>query len=272
MMDPDHSVTGQLARAADRLGGRRRLLVITGAGSSADAGVPTFRDADGLWQRYRVEDLASRQAFARDPELVWRWYRERREQVAACQPHAGQRSLALLQRCTPAPRRVLVATTNEDDLLERAAVADVVHLHGSLYDTACAAACGWRSRDSEDNGLSFLPCPRCGAPVRPGSVWFGEPLPADEVERIEGFAADACLVVGSSSLVQPVAAIAPEMLLAGHPVVEINATATPLSGMDGCLSLRGSACEILPALIDLMTSSLMRSRSSTAIDPTPPDA
>ncbi|MFW5859385.1 MAG: Sir2 family NAD-dependent protein deacetylase [Planctomycetota bacterium] len=248
----------QLKPAVQALQGCRRLLVIAGAGLSADAGVPTFRDAGGLWQTHRVEDLATRAAFERDPGLVWDWYRERREHIATCEPHAGQRSLALLQRSWVPPRRVLVATTNEDDLLDRAGVRGTVHLHGSLFATVCAAGCGWEGADAEDNGLSFLPCPACGAPARPGSVWFNEPLPAEALEEIEAFDPDGCLVVGSSSLVQPVAAIAPELALAGCPVIEINPVPTPLSCVAGCILIQAPARSALPSLVDLLTSSVVR--------------
>lgn len=251
------------------LAGRQRLLVLTGAGASADAGVPTFRDAQGgcgLWQQHRCEDLASPEAFARDPELVWDWYRERRLHVAGCEPHEGQRTLALLQQHWPRFGRVLIATTNEDDLLERAGVQPVLHLHGSLFETRCAgrvpgdSGCGWRMRDTVDNSLSFFDCPRCGGRVRPGSVWFNEPLPSGVMDALHAFDAEACLVVGSSSLVQPAAAIPPELALAGRPVVEVNAVATPLSGV-ATLSLRGTAKELLPRLVDLLTSPLMRAKA-----------
>ena len=157
---------------------------------------------------------------------------------------------------------LLIATTNEDDLLERAGVQGVVHLHGSLFTTQCSAHCGWQQSDDHDNGLSFLDCPRCGAPVRPGSVWFGEPLPQEPINAVNHFAADGCLVVGSSSLVQPVAAIAPELALTGHPVVEINLHPTPLSDM-ATHSLLGTTKECLPRLVDLLTSPSMRARSVT---------
>lgn len=248
----------QMHDAADILRGCRRLLVLTGAGASADSGVPTFRDEDGFWRHYRVEDLASPVAFASDPDLVWDWYRERRLQVALARPHAGQRTIALLQQHFPEPRRVLVATTNEDDLLERAGVRPVLHLHGSLFETRCSGRCGWRVRDEIDNGWSFRDCPHCGAPVRPGSVWFGEPVSPFALDLLERFDPDGCLVVGSSGVVQPAAAIPPELALAGHPVVEINPVATPLSDVAAC-HLGGTARTLLPELVDLLTSDTMRS-------------
>ncbi len=162
----------------------RRLLVLCGAGMSADAGIPTFRCEGGKWRTRKVEDLAHPDGFARDPELVWDWYRERRLQAASCAPHPGQRTVALLQRHVPPPGRVLIATTNEDVLLERAGVSQVMHLHGSLFETQCSAGCGWRAPDDCDNALSMLPCPRCGARVRPGSVWYeGGSLPRGPLGR-----------------------------------------------------------------------------------------
>lgn len=250
-----------LAEAAGLLAGRRRLLVLLGAGASADAGVPTFRGTDGLWQQVRPEDLASAEGFRRDPQGVWAWYRQRRWEIAQCQPHAGQRAIALLQRHLGS--RVLVATTNEDDLLERAGVDRVVHLHGAIFNTSCVANCGWVVDDRLDGSWSYLTCPDCQAAVRPGSVWFGEEVPSRVLVRIEHFRAEACLVVGSSSLVQPVAAIAPEMALAGRPVVEVNAETTPLSSV--ATSLRGRAVDLLPALIDLITSATVRERVMSTV-------
>ncbi len=239
--------------AAQLLRPCRRLLVLTGAGMSADAGVPTFRGEGGLWRTHRAEDLASADGFARQPELVWDWYRERRLHVAASAPHPGQRTLALLQAHIPAPARVLIATTNEDDLLERAGVDPVVHLHGSLFETVCAAGCGWRAQDDLDNALSLVPCPQCGAPVRPGSVWYGEPLPQAPLDAIVRFKPDGCVLIGSSCLVQPASAIPSDLVMAGFPVVELNTEPTAFTSI-ASLSLRGTAKELLPALVDLLTS------------------
>ena len=251
----DSAIRAALAKAAHMLAPSRRLLVLAGAGLSADAGVPTFRGEGGLWNEHRAEDLATPEGFLRDPELVWDWYRERRLGIAECAPHPGQRTIALLQRHFPAAQ-VQVATTNEDDLLERAGVGEVIHLHGSLFTTRCTV-CAWSDDDHEDNALSLLPCPRCGALVRPGSVWFGEPLPRAALDRLHAFDPDGCLVVGSSALVQPAAGIPLDIQVHGHPVVEVNPEETPLSALVGC-SLRGSAKDLLPPLVDLLTSSIVR--------------
>lgn len=255
------SALAALAAAAASLARCRRLLVLAGAGLSADAGVPTFRGEGGLWQDHKVEELASREGFARHPEAVWEWYHERRLQVACSEPHPGQRAIALLQRQLPTRGvSALIATTNEDDLLERAGVDGVIHLHGSLFDTACAEGCGWRGRDDQDNGRSLVPCPRCGGRVRPGSVWFGEELPREPLDAIARFDPDGCLLVGSSCLVQPAAAIPPEMAVAGLPVVEVNADETPFSRI-ASHSLRGAAKDVLPTLVDLLTSRTVREQA-----------
>lgn len=234
----------------------KRLLVLAGAGLSADAGVPTFRGEGGLWRTHSVHDLATPDGFRRDPELVWEWYRERRLQIASCEPHPGQRALALLQGHF-ADATVLVATTNEDDLLERAGVTNVVHLHGMIFETACDAGCDWRDRDGDDNSLSLAPCPRCGGATRPGSVWFGEPLPAAAFTRVQDFAADGCIVVGSSCSVEPVSGIPADLVAAGVPVVEINPDVTPFSSF-ATVALRTTASEAMPPLVDLLTSRTVR--------------
>jgi len=246
-----------VSEAAARLSRCRRLLVLAGAGLSADAGVPTFRGEGGLWRTHKAEDLASPDGFAKHPEAVWEWYHERRLHVARCEPHPGQRTLALLQKHLPSPAQVLIATTNEDDLLERAGVHPVLHLHGSLFETACAAGCGWRARDDHDNSLSLVPCPRCGSAVRPGSVWFGEPLSRGVLEAVHQFNPDGCLLVGSSMLVQPAAAIPVEIGMTGAPVIEINPEETPFS-RTATVHLRGSAKELLPRLVDVLTSDTVR--------------
>ncbi len=201
----------------------------------------------------KVEDLAHPDGFARDPEMVWDWYRERRLQAASCVPHPGQRTVALLQRHFPPPGRVLIATTNEDDLLERAGVAQVMHLHGSLFETQCSAGCGWRAPDDRDNALSMLPCPSCGARVRPGSVWYEEALPRAPLQAIAQFNPDGCLLVGSSCLVQPASAIPTDLVAAGRAVIEINPEETPFSPV-ASVSIKGTAKEVLPGLVDLLTS------------------
>jgi NAD-dependent deacetylase len=262
MSDAHHDVKEQIAQAAKMLSTCQRLLVLTGAGLSADAGVPTFRGAGGLWNEYKAEDLASLAGFELQPDMVWDWYRERRMAIAEATPHAGQRSLALLQQHFSGGQ-VLMVTTNEDDLLERVGVTDVVHVHGSLYATKCVALCGWSVTDSVDNAWSMVACPKCGARTRPGSVWYGEKLPAEPLQQIAQFEADGCLLIGSSLLVQPVSQMPAEIALHGHPVVEINTEETPFSQF-AMESLRGTAKDILPVLVDLLTSRIVRAQNKRA--------
>lgn len=243
-----------LQQVAGEIAIQPNLLVILGAGASRDAGVSTFRDYDGLYQTHRPSDLASLAAFQRDPDGVWEWYRQRREQIAACEPHAGQRALALLEQHYG--QRLLIVTTNEDDLLERAGCKRVVHMHGDIFVTRCTAGCGWRMRDVVDNAASYLPCPRCGAPVRPGSVWFGESLPPAALTVLDSFRADACLVIGSSGTVQPMAGVPLVLAEQGAPVVEINPQTTPLA--EHIIRLPWRAATVLPLLIDLLTSATVR--------------
>lgn len=260
-MSPD--LQSHICNAAESLQDCRRLLVLTGAGMSADSGIPTFRGDGGVWENYSAQELATPEAFRCNPELVWDWYRERRLHIAGCEPHAGHRSLALLQEQFD-DGAVIVATTNEDDLLARAGVHGVIQLHGSLFNTVCAADCGWQVRDTADNSHSFVACPACGADVRPGSIWYGESIARCAMRAIQIFAPDACLVIGSSCLVQPVAEIAPELALSGNPVVEVNREETPLSSI-AHHSLRANAIDVLPTLVDMLTSAVMRDQAEKVL-------
>ncbi len=260
-MSPD--LQSHICNAAESLQDCRRLLVLTGAGMSADSGIPTFRGDGGVWETHKAQDLATPEAFQANPDMVWDWYRDRRLKIAGCVPHSGHRSLALLQEHY-ADGRVVVSTTNEDDLLERAGVHGVISLHGNLFDTTCSKDCGWSIRDTADNGYSFMACPQCGSDTRPGSIWYGESIARCSIRAIQIFAPDACLVIGSSCLVQPVAEIAPEMALAGNPVVEINSEETPLSGI-ATHSLRANTIDVLPTLVDMLTSKVVRGQAEQAL-------
>jgi NAD-dependent deacetylase len=231
--------------AAARLRAAHRVLALTGAGVSAESGVPTFRGPEGLWRRFRPEDLATPEAFARDPRLVWEWYAWRREKVAACHPSAAHRALAALDRRAP---EFLLATQNVDGLHARAGSRRMVELHGSLWRVRCTA-CGHAAERREP--LPELP-PRCecGAFLRPDIVWFGEPLPQPLLEKAFAAAreAEVVLIAGTSSLVYPAAALPEAALWAGAFVIEVNPEPTPLSAR-ASLSLRGRAAEVLPLLV-----------------------
>lgn len=242
------------AAALQRLREARHLVVLTGAGISAESGIPTFRDAlTGLWARFDPEQLATREGFLADPRLVWGWYVGRYAGMADAQPNAGHRALAAL-----AGRRGLftLVTQNVDDLHERAGSRDVVRLHGSLAAARCLECSHTHPMPAvtpPHPGGSRLEPPRClacGGLVRPGVVWFGENLPADALARAQAAAADAdaMLVVGTSGLVHPAAGLPARARAAGALVVQVNPQPTELDAV--CHHhLRGTAAQVLPGLV-----------------------
>src|SRR5262245_24996037 len=199
-----------LADARALVARARRCLVLTGAGISAESGVPTFRGAGGLWKTYRAEELATPGAFARDPRLVWEWYGWRREIVQRCAPNAAHAALA---RWAANNAGVTIITQNVDGLHAAAGGPPPVELHGSLFRLKCTR-CAWRAEDRrviDASTVETLPrCARCAALARPDVVWFGESLDRHILERAfaEAQAADLCLVVGTSGVVQPAASLA----------------------------------------------------------------
>ncbi len=225
----------------------RNLVVLTGAGMSAESGVPVFRGPGGLWEGHRPEELATPEAFARDPARVWRWYRWRLERVAGAGPHAGHRALAALERDGGFARFTLI-TQNVDGLHQRAGNRRVVELHGNLTRARCDAGCG-ASVAADTVAPEDCGC-RCGrGRLRPDVVWFGESLPAKAMEesarRLEE--ADVVWVVGTSSVVYPAAALPGLAAERGIPVVEVNPEPTPLTGRVGT-SFRVPASAGLAAL------------------------
>jgi NAD-dependent deacetylase len=222
-----------VARVSDRLRAARRISVLTGAGVSAASGVPTFRGEDGLWRRYRPEDLATAQAFARDPALLWEWYGWRRETIARCAPNAAHEVLA---RWSRDGARTTVVTQNVDDLHVKAGTARLVRLHGSIWELSCSVGCcaagrtPWRD---EEVPLTGLPrCPHCQAVARPAVVWFGEMLAeADLRAAVQATACDVFLTVGTSSLVYPAAGLVEQARRNGAFTAEINAEATPATAV-----------------------------------------
>ena len=215
-----------------------RLVVLSGAGMSAESGIPTFRDAlTGLWARFDAERLATEAAFRADPALVWGWYRWRAAMVAAATPNAGHHGVAAL---AADGHEVVVVTQNVDDLHERAGSPGVLHLHGRLLASRCIG-CGARVDPDPilagpappEGGAREAPpiCAGCGDVFRPDVVWFGEALPGDAWDAAAD-AVSACellVVVGTSSLVWPAAGLPDLALRSGAPVLEINPVATPLS-------------------------------------------
>jgi NAD-dependent deacetylase len=212
----------------------RSLAVLTGAGVSAESGVPTFRGQGGLWRSYRAEELATPQAFRRHPELVWQWYNWRRGVIGACQPNAAHVTLAEMEslEASEAGRSFVLITQNVDGLHRLAGSRNVLEMHGNIWRQRCTRDCcpPWTDRRVP---LPEIPpcCPACGALARPDVVWFGESLPAPVLEAAVA-AARRCqlmLVVGTSALVQPAASLPLLALEVGARVVEINPRPTPLS-------------------------------------------
>ncbi len=240
-----------LTTARQWLAAAHSVAVLTGAGISAESGLPTFRGPDGLWRNHRPEQLATPEAFQRDPLTVWEWYDWRRSVHAGKEPNAGHHALAALER---AKNEFLLITQNVDSLHERAGSRAVVHLHGSLWRVRCLE-CG-REEPNEQVPLAPLP-PRCacGGMQRPAVVWFGERLPERELTAAVNAArqVEVLLVVGTSSLVYPAAALPHVALESGARIIEINPEPTDLT-THAHASLRGLAGEILPKLIAACSS------------------
>lgn len=200
-----------------------RVVVLTGAGISAESGLPTFRDADGLWEGHRVEDVATPEAFERDPGTVQRFYDARRRALASTAPNAAHRALALLEETLGDD--LLVVTQNVDDLHERAGTTRLVHMHGELLRALCTA-CGERPRWGSDL-LDAPPCPSCGVcALRPDVVWFGElPYGLDGIERAV-VGCDVFAAIGTSGNVYPAAGYAALAAAVGARTVELNLVPT----------------------------------------------
>jgi len=250
----------------------RRVLVLTGAGVSAESGIPTFRGKDGYWRKLDPIKLATPEAFARDPELVWQWYRERRHSIRDAQPNAAHQAIAnLAQRAD----EFLLVTQNVDDLHERAglAKAEMVQIHGDIFVTKCSrcdfeqeqghppsvAAGTYRvakeqGQEQSQNGVPR--CTTCGALMRPGVVWFGEPLPSREIERVENYLQrEPCgvvIVVGTTATFGYIIDWALRASRRGE-LIEVNPEETPLSRFATRL-VREPAALALPRIVDEFTS------------------
>jgi NAD-dependent deacetylase len=232
-------------RVASWIRAGEHVVVLTGAGISAESGVPVFRGAGGLWRQFRPEQLATPEAFARQPGLVWEWYMWRRARIAEAQPNAGHRVIAEWQR---ARRGVTLLTQNVDGLHARAGSPQVTELHGNLWRVRCVEDCGEVFDDAAEPVRSDWRCV-CGAWLRPDVVWFGEPLDSGVMDAATSAvsAADVVLVVGTSAVVYPVAGLPQLAKERRARVVEINVDETPLSAHVDAV-LRGPAGEVLPAL------------------------
>jgi NAD-dependent deacetylase len=233
----------------------RRVVVFTGAGISAESGIPTFRDAQtGLWEQYEVSKLASPEGYQADKALVWGWYEWRRMKALQAKLNAGHMAIAELAGYV---ERLTVITQNVDDLHERAGSRGVIHLHGSLHKPGCFDC---NKPYDLPSGIPDLPeggsrvdppkCSNCTGSIRPGVVWFGETMPEDEWQRAEEAAlnCDIMLVVGTSSLVWPASQLPEMAAIRGAKVVQINPDNTPLD-RTAHFNFKGKAGEVLPVLV-----------------------
>jgi NAD-dependent deacetylase len=235
-----------------------RVLVITGAGVSAESGIPTFRGKDGYWRNLDPIKLATPEAFARDPELVWQWYRERRQRIRNAQPNAAHEAVAKLAQHAD---EFLLVTQNVDDLHERGGLgkAEMVQIHGDIFVTRCSRCdfgrhdYGQEHEQGRENGVPR--CVKCDALMRPGVVWFGEPLPSRETERIENYLQrDSCgvvIVAGTTATFGYIIDWGLRASRRGGELIEVNPEETPLSRFATRL-VREPAAAALPRIVAQM--------------------
>ena len=250
----------EIAAARAALAKALRVVVLTGAGISAESGVPTFRGAGGLWQQFKPEELATPIAFGRDPRLVWEWYGWRRETIGKCRPNAAHLALA---RWMLGRAGVTLVSQNVDDLHERAARevagdaerarrAAPIRLHGSLFHDRCTR-CTHRAEGGavDATSLETVPhCPECGGLLRPDVVWFGEMLPVRAVEAAFSAAAEAeaCLVIGTTGAVYPAAGVAHAAKAGGATVLIVDPGPTELDALAD-FRLFGAAGDVVPQIL-----------------------
>lgn len=248
-----------IQHAAQAIADARNVAILTGAGVSKESGVPTFRDAmEGLWAQYDPAQLATPQAFAQNPALVWQWYQWRRDRVAEAQPNPAHFALAQLQQLKP---HTTLITQNVDDLHERAGSTDVIHLHGNIAANKCSRDCQGdptpiTDLPATDDDLP-PPCPHCDAYARPDIVWFGEMLPPAAIQRAYDASenCDAMLVIGTSGLVTPAATLPLLATQSGATLIEVNPTASTLTAHVDYW-LQAPAGEAMPILIQALQTKL----------------
>ncbi len=230
----------------DRLLTARSVTVLTGAGISADSGVPTFRGAEGLWKNFRPEELASPDAFARDPKLVWDWYNWRRDLLSTKSPNPAHEALVQLETLIP---QFWVITQNVDGLHATAGTQGLSEIHGNIWKVRCTEC--HRVSPNREVPLPYPPtCDNCGGLLRPHIVWFGESLATEDVDQSYS-ALQACevlLIIGTSGVVYPAASFAPVAKNQGAFVVELNLDPTPNSSVVD-VSFHGRAKELVPLLL-----------------------
>ncbi len=241
------STPPEIQRVRDWLATAARVTVLTGAGISAESGVPTFRGKDGLWQGFRATELATPEAFAHDPKLVWKFYNWRRELLAPLKPNPAHEALVRLEGRVS---QFTLLTQNIDDLHRKAGSRNIVELHGNIWLVRCIRCL--RVTRTEEVPLPELPtCRECGDLLRPHVVWFGEALDPGDLERAVD-ASRSCqvmLVIGTSAVVQPAASLALVARERGARVVEVNLEATPYTHLLDA-ALHGKAGTLVPQLVE----------------------
>ncbi len=234
--------------AASRIKDCSVLCVLTGAGVSAESGIPTFRGTDGLWRRHRAEDLATPQAFHRNPRLVWDWYEYRRTIIGSAEPNPAHTAIAHLEDLVD---DFLLVTQNVDGLHARAGSRKIVELHGNIFRDRCSVE-GKVVESIVATGP--IPTCECGAFLRPDVVWFGESLPSDALERAFAFTGrcEVMMVVGTSGLVHPAASLPSLAKTHGAWILEVNLEPTPITPFADH-SIFGRAGEVVPTIVELVT-------------------
>lgn len=235
----------KIERVAERLKFSKKVLVLTGAGISKDSGIPTFRGEDGLWKKYRAEDLANPFAFQKNPELVWEWYRWRQGIIKKAKPNLGHTAIAEMEELFP---DFLLVTQNVDNLHREAGSKKIVELHGNIFRSKCTSCGKMFTGEIRDN----LPVCECGGLLRPDIVWFGESLREENLNDSFEFAhnCDFCFVVGTSAIVYPAAQLPYSAKGSGAFLVEINPSPTPVTTLAD-VSFQESASKILPHILSL---------------------
>ncbi len=242
----EHGTDTGIKDLREKLRGAKHVAVLTGAGISAESGVPTFRGEGGLWKQFRAVDLATPEAFFRDPKLVWEFYNWRRELIAPLSPNPGHLALAEIERRVP---RLTLITQNIDGLHKKAGSSNIIELHGNLWKVRCTR-CETIAEDRRIPLPQLPACESCGSLLRPHVVWFGEMLETQVLNAAyEAIArCDLMMVIGTSGVVQPAASMGVQAKRNGAPVAEINLEPTPYSEVYN-ISISGKSGEILPQLL-----------------------
>lgn len=246
-----------VAKAVEILKDSKVIFVLTGAGISAESGIPTFRGADGLWKNYSATDLATPEAFMKNPELVWEWYHWRQGIISKAKPNPAHHALVDLEKKSD---EFLLLTQNIDNLHRRAGSLNVLELHGNIFRTRCLECDKTKEymvklKDERNN----LPKCECGGHLRPDVVWFGEPIPQDIWQRALSFLnqADVAIICGTSNVVWPAAAIPETAKANGVKTIEINLEPTPVTSIVD-VSILGKAGEILPQIVQTLNTNSPR--------------